>query len=201
MSVFQIDKNGWCLQAQHFQSENCDERPENIDIDLLVLHNISLPPNEFGENWITDFFLNRLDYEAHPYFDSLRRLKVSSHFFIRRNGALIQFVSTEKRAWHAGISDFCGRERCNDFSIGVEIEGSDFQPFEPAQYKTLIKLTNALCVKHPIKHVAGHQHIAPDRKTDPGPFFDWKLFLDEISKSNVAAASKLDFPYFPKKYA
>ena len=145
-------------------------------IDLLVIHNISLPPGEFGGSYIADLFTNRLDCDAHPYFDQLRNLRVSAHFLIRRNGEVIQFVSANDRAWHAGVSNFRGRERCNDFSIGIELEGTDFQAFESFQYDSLAALTTALRARYSFANVAGHEHIAPGRKTDPGPFFDWERF-------------------------
>jgi AmpD protein len=144
-----------------------------MPIDLLVVHNISLPPRCYGGQAIIDLFTNRLDCAAHPYFEQLRGLRVSAHFLIRRDGTLLQFVPCAKRAWHAGVSSHLGRERCNDFSIGVELEGSDFDPFEPAQYGMLVELTRTLRTRYPIDHLAGHSDIAPGRKTDPGPYFDW----------------------------
>ena len=171
-----IDEQGWAEQVLHMPSPNFDERAEGVAIDLLVVHNISLPPGEFGGPYIGDLFLNRLDYDAHPYFDQLRPLRVSAHFLIRRDGQIIQFVSARNRAWHAGVSVFCEKERCNDFSIGIELEGTDDQVFELPQYEALAALTVALQVAYPLRNVAGHEHIAPDRKTDPGPFFDWQLY-------------------------
>lgn len=171
-----IDEQGWAEQALHMPSPNFDERAEGVAIDLLVVHNISLPPGEFGGSYIGDLFLNRLDYDAHPYFDQLRPLRVSAHFLIRRDGQIIQFVSARNRAWHAGVSVFCEKEKCNDFSIGIELEGTDDQAFELAQYEALAALTVALQIAYPLRNVAGHEHIAPDRKTDPGPFFDWQLY-------------------------
>ena len=175
-----IDKEGWCQQATRLVSPNQNDRPDNQEIDLLVIHNISLPPGQFGGHCIADLFLNRLDCDAHPFFDQLRSLKVSSHFFIRRDGSLFQFVSANQRAWHAGASSFKGREGCNDFSIGVELEGTDVVPFEPAQYDTLVSLTEALCRHYPLQTITGHQHIAPVRKTDPGPFFDWHHYKNML---------------------
>ena len=186
-----IDKEGWCLQATRLASPNQNDRPDNQGIDLLVIHNISLPPGQFGGHCIADLFLNRLDCNAHPFFDQLRTLKVSSHFFIRRDGSLFQFVSADKRAWHAGVSSFKGREGCNDFSVGVELEGTDFVSFEPEQYETLVSLTDALRRRYSLKTITGHQHIAPVRKTDPGPFFDWQLYkkmLGETSTSETGNA-------------
>lgn len=171
---FQIDAAGWAVGAQHLPSPNFDARAEGTEIALLVIHNISLPPGQFGGPFIADLFLNQLDYEADPYFDQLRPLRVSAHFLIRRDGAVLQFVSANDRAWHAGVSSFCGQERCNDFSIGIELEGTDFEAFADAQYAALAALTLALKTAYPLMHVAGHEHIAPGRKTDPGPFFDWR---------------------------
>ena len=159
---------------------------------LIVIHNISLPPGEFGGSAIADLFLNQLDCNAHPYYDAhLRGLRVSSHFLIRRDGALEQFVSCDARAWHAGVSNFFGRERCNDFSIGVELEGTDDTAFDDAQYATLGALVRALVAHYPIEALAGHADIAPGRKTDPGPCFDW---------SRLAHDAALDAQYFPYRH-
>ncbi|MGZ3236367.1 MAG: 1,6-anhydro-N-acetylmuramyl-L-alanine amidase AmpD [Burkholderiaceae bacterium] len=182
---FNIDSAGWCQEVLHTHSPNFDARPDPTTIDLLVIHNISLPPGQFGGPFIADLFSNRLDYEADPYFDQLRSLRVSSHFLIRRDGSIVQFVSANDRAWHAGISSFCGRERCNDFSIGIELEGTDFTPFEPTQYAALGKLTLALQRRYPLKFVAGHEQIAPGRKTDPGPFFDWTCYQEVWRQEGV----------------
>ena len=157
-------------------SPHCDERPEGAKIALLVIHNISLPPGEYGGPWIDDLFMGRLDPGAHPYFAEIAALKVSSHYLIRRDGALIQYVPTEKRAWHAGVSSWKGRERCNDFSIGVELEGSDDVPFSEPQYETLIALAKELFERYGKLDIAGHSDIAPGRKTDPGPWFEWERF-------------------------
>lgn len=184
--TFTIDQDGWCPQARQMLSPNHNDRPEGQPVELLVIHNISLPPGQFGGPYITDMFLNRLDCDQHPFFDQLRKLKVSSHFFIKRTGELIQFVPTEKRAWHAGASSFMGREGCNDFSVGIEVEGTDFVPFEPAQYKTLAALTKALAARYPqMKNVTGHEHIAPIRKTDPGPFFDWTGYCQAMADNGI----------------
>lgn len=182
-----IDSKGWCTDAMRLDSPNQNDRPENQAIDLLVIHNISLPPGEFGGHYITDLFLNRLDCDRHPFFDQLRSLNVSSHFLIRRNGTLIQFVSADKRAWHAGVSAYRGRQGCNDFSIGIEMEGTDYVPFMPQQYDTLVLLTAALCRRYPLETVTGHQYIAPVRKTDPGPFFDWNCFREKLEKKEVCS--------------
>ncbi|MBS1169769.1 MAG: N-acetyl-anhydromuranmyl-L-alanine amidase [Burkholderiaceae bacterium] len=186
---FLIADDGWCAAAQQVPSPNCDERPAGAAIDLLLIHNISLPPGEFGGSQIAELFTNTLDCDAHPYFDRLRSLRVSAHFFIRRDGQLLQFVSTNQRAWHAGVSQFGGRERCNDFSIGIEIEGTDFEPFNDRQYQVLTALTQALQQRYPLAAVAGHQHVAPVRKTDPGPFFDWNRYRALLAVSGQVALS------------
>ncbi|WP_374621702.1 1,6-anhydro-N-acetylmuramyl-L-alanine amidase AmpD [Pandoraea sp.] len=173
-AVLTLDAYGWVREAEHLPSPNFDMRPEGMPTDLLVVHNISLPPGQFGGGEIAAFFQNRLDHDAHPFFDEIRGVHVSSHFLVRRNGALQQFVSCDARAWHAGASSFEGRTRCNDFSIGVELEGTDDRPFTAAQYVTLAALTRALLQHYPIRAVAGHADIAPGRKTDPGPHFEWQ---------------------------
>ena len=171
---FAVGHDGWVRGARALPSPNFEARPVGATPSLIVIHNISLPPGQFGGGAIADLFLNRLDCDAHPYFDAhLRGLRVSSHFVIRRDGDLEQFVSCNERAWHAGVSNFFGRERCNDFSIGIELEGADDQPFEPAQYATLAALIAALRDHYPIEALAGHSDIAPGRKTDPGRHFDW----------------------------
>lgn len=171
-----IEANGWCLQARACPSPNQDARPEGCLPDLLVVHNISLPPGQFGGPYIAELFTNQLDCDAHPYFDQLRSVRVSAHFLIQREGQLWQFVATTQRAWHAGVSELAGRSRCNDFSIGVELEGSDCQPFTEPQYARLAALTVALQQRHALQTVTGHEHIAPGRKTDPGPCFDWPRY-------------------------
>ena len=173
---FSIDEAGWCPQARHVPSPNFDARPADMAIDLLVIHNISLPPGEFGTGDIEALFTNQLDIQAHPYFAQLDGVRVSAHFLIARDGTTTQFVSTHDRAWHAGVSTFGDRQRCNDFSIGVEVEGDDHTPFCDVQYATLVALTNALSIAHPISAVTGHENIAPGRKTDPGPHFDWARY-------------------------
>jgi len=188
-SEFIISEDGWCSGMEHLPSPNFDARPVGAKIDLLVVHNISLPPGQFETKYIADLFTNCLDCEAHPYFDRLRTLRVSAHFLIRRSGKSMQFVSVNDRAWHAGVSSFAGRERCNDFSIGIELEGSDFEPFSAAQYETLAQLTAVLAAAYPLAHVAGHEHIAPGRKSDPGPFFDWAHYRMRYSEILTADAS------------
>lgn len=197
MTRFEIDADGWASGAERMPSPNFDRRAEGTAIDLLVIHNISLPPGEFGGPYIAELFGNRLDCDAHPYFDRLRGMKVSAHFLIRRDGSVIQFVSASDRAWHAGASSFCGRERCNDFSIGIELEGTDFDPFEPLQYEALAALTSALRLRYPITDVSGHEYIAPGRKTDPGPFFDWERYrksLIQKESCSTPATPSLRFP-------
>jgi len=171
-----IDISGFLKGARFVPSPNFDERPPEQPITLLVVHAISLPPKEFGGNEVIDFFTNCLDPAAHPFFDTIRDLRVSSHFFIRRDGEVVQFVSGNLRAWHAGQSEWKNRDRCNDFSIGIELEGSDYVPFEDAQYESLARLARALKAAYPIQDIVGHADIAPGRKTDPGPFFDWPRF-------------------------
>jgi len=173
MIKLQIDQNGLASNISFIHSPNQDARPLDADIKLIVIHNISLPPNEYGGNGVIELFTNQLDPDAHPYYAEIHQLKVSSHFFIRRNGDVIQFVPCSQRAWHAGISNWHGHKRCNDFSIGIELEGSDFEAFEPLQYKALNMLISAIKQAYPIQDVAGHSDIAPGRKTDPGPYFDW----------------------------
>ena len=180
-----LDATGLLDAADFIASPNCDERPPGTDINLLVIHNISLPPNEFGGDGVIELFTNRIDPLAHPYYQSLQGLKVSVHFFIRRDGTLIQFVPCNQRAWHAGVSNWQGRERCNDFSIGIELEGSDTTPFTDAQYEVLIALTRCLCEQYPIQGIAGHSDIAPGRKTDPGPWFDWKRYDSSLSSGLI----------------
>jgi AmpD protein len=192
-----IDGDGWCNMSRREVSPNCDERPDGCIADLLVVHNISLPPGEFGGPYIADLFCNRLDYEADPYFDQLRPLRVSAHFLIRRDGEVVQFVSANRRAWHAGVSVFDGRERCNDFSIGIELEGTDTEPFAEAQYPALAKLTAALQERYALTDVAGHEHIAPVRKTDPGPFFDWGRYRNALEE--IINGAQLRFPAGPLK--
>jgi len=168
-----IDAAGVVCGATQIPSPNCDERPAGTPIELIVVHGISLPPGEFGGAGIVDLFTNRIDPDAHPYFAGLRGLRVSAHFLIRRDGGLLQFVPCVMRAWHAGVSFWRGRARCNDFSIGIELEGTDRVPYENPQYERLCSLIALLARTYPIAGVTGHSDIAPGRKTDPGPFFDW----------------------------
>lgn len=191
--LFEVDAKGWCAGVDHIPSPNHDARPEGVAVDLLVIHNISLPPSEYGGPYIADLFTNCLDCDAHPYFDRLRGLQVSAHFLIRRDGQIIQFVPVTRRAWHAGLSNFQGRERCNDFSIGIELEGSDFEPFTDTQYRQLARLTCSLQKAVPLTHVAGHEHIAPGRKTDPGPFFAWDTYWHECGSWHAMTSPHSDF--------
>lgn len=175
------EADGWCRAAYCDPSPNFDERPDGIDISLLIIHNISLPLGCFGTSCVADLFCNRLNFDAHPSFKELRGVRVSAHFLIGRDGALTQFVSTKARAWHAGASSFGGRQRCNDFSIGIEVEGTDSEPFTGAQYQALTGLTVGLRQAHPLTDVTGHEHVAPGRKTDPGPLFDWAAYRNAFS--------------------
>lgn len=184
-----IDAAGLLNTAEFIASPNCDERPAGTEISLLVIHNISLPPDEFGGDGAIELFTNQIDPQAHPYYQTLQGLKVSAHFFIRRDGAIIQFVPCMKRAWHAGVSQWQGRERCNDFSIGIELEGSDTTPFTDAQYTALAALTQCLCDRYPIKDIAGHSGIAPGRKTDPGPCFDWLRYAADVNRGDLFLAA------------
>jgi N-acetyl-anhydromuramoyl-L-alanine amidase len=178
----EIDKLSGLLQGvRYLPSSNHDARPENMPIDMIVIHNISLPPGQFGSGAIERFFCDQLDMTQHPYFQTIADLKVSSHLLIDRKGVITQFVPFHKRAWHAGVSCFEGRERCNDFSIGIELEGTDDLPFESAQYDALVNVIHLLMQEYPLitrDRIVGHSDIAPGRKTDPGAAFDWnKLFI------------------------
>ena len=182
-TIFSIDRAGWCEQARRVPSPHHNERIGPNDISLLVIHGISLPPGEFGGPWIDDLFLGRLDPDAHPYFAGIHQLRVSAHCLIRRDGELVQYVPFTARAWHAGVSSWEGREACNDFSIGIELEGTDELPFEDAQYQALTELTRALLCAYPdmsAERICGHSDIAPGRKTDPGPCFDWARLRDAL---------------------
>ncbi|WP_298612429.1 1,6-anhydro-N-acetylmuramyl-L-alanine amidase AmpD [uncultured Thiothrix sp.] len=164
------------VEAQQCPSPNHDERPDGCLPELIVVHNITLPPGEFGGDYINQLFTNTLNKDAHPFFAEICHLKVASHLLIRRDGQIIQYVPFHLRAFHAGLSIYRGRSRCNDFSIGIELEGTDFTPFTEEQYQQLTKVIQALCLSYPslsLEQITGHQHIAPERKTDPGPFFDW----------------------------
>ena len=183
-SEFVVDTDSGRLQPARFcQSPNCDARPADAPIDLLVLHGISLPPGEFGGDAIEKLFCNCLDCDVHPYFEALRGLEVSAHLLIRRDGEIIQFVPFTERAWHAGESRFRGRERCNDFSIGVELEGEDDTPYDDRQYAQLAAVAHALLAAYPqldARRIVAHSDIAPGRKTDPGAAFDWLRLYDAL---------------------
>lgn len=167
-------RDGWYAGARHAPSPNHGPRPADADVDLALVHSISLPPGVYGGPEIEQLFTNRLDWQAHPYFQQIQGLEVSSHFLIRRDGELVQFVSVLDRAWHAGRSCWRGRDNCNDYSVGIELEGLEHLSFEPAQYDTLVSLLQALAREYPaLRHVAGHEHVAPGRKQDPGAAFDW----------------------------
>jgi len=172
--------------ATFIRSPNCDARANEADISLLVIHNISLPPGKFGGDYVQQLFTNCLNPEDHPYFQGIYQLEVSAHLFIRRNGDIIQFVPFYQRAWHAGQSHFRGKERCNDFSIGIELEGSDDQAFTPEQYEQLTSITISLMRHYPritADKICGHQHIAYQRKTDPGPEFDWSKYFNALKEN------------------
>lgn len=178
--MFEVDREGWVVPARRLPSSNFNARPDGAEVDLLVIHNISLPAEQFGGPYIEALFTNCLDCTAHSSFGDLQGLEVSAHFLINRNGALTQFVSCLDRAWHAGASCHAGRENCNDFSIGIELEGADTIPFTDAQYRQLAALSRALMCRFPAltsERIVGHSDIAPGRKTDPGPAFDWSRYL------------------------
>ncbi len=179
--------------ARQVPSPNCDARPAGADPELIVLHGISLPPGEFGGPGIVDLFTNRLDWDAHPYYAGIRGLEVSSHLLIRRDGTVTQFVPFTERAWHAGPSCFRDRECCNDFSIGIELEGTDDMPYDDAQYEVLADVVRALIAAYPrlsARRIAAHSDIAPGRKTDPGPAFDWRRLYDGLRGDGPAQASR-----------
>ncbi len=171
---------GWLSGVRRVASPNHDARPPQTAVELLVIHNISLPPTEYGGNAIERFFTNTLDHSEHPFYEQIKGVRVSSHFLVRRDGQIVQFVPSNKRAWHAGVSTWRGRSRCNDFSIGIELEGSDFEPFTDRQYYALARLTRCLKRIYPIRDIVGHSDIAPERKTDPGPFFDWERYAARL---------------------
>lgn len=181
---FSVDA-GRLKPARWLASPNYNARPENTTIDLLVLHNISLPPEQFGDGFIGDFFCNRLDTARHPYFETVRSHKVSAHLLITRRGDIVQFVAFEDRAWHAGVSAYQGRKDCNNFSIGIELEGCDNLSYAPVQYAVLAAATRVLMRAYPgidSERIVGHSDIAPERKTDPGPRFDWERFHRQLSR-------------------
>jgi len=176
-----IEPDGWLAGVRRVESPNCDDRPAGTEISLLVVHSISLPPGEYGGDSIEKLFTNRLDPDAHPYFRQIEGMKVSAHFLVRRDGRVIQFVPVHRRAWHAGVSSWRGRSACNDFSIGVELEGTDDAPFEEAQYLALGELIARLRSALPLRDLAAHSDVAPGRKTDPGPGFAWDRVLSRLA--------------------
>ena len=182
-------RGGWLQAARRIDSPNFGPRPAGVEIDLVVVHSISLPPGEYGGDAIERLFTNRLDFDAHPYYDALRGLEVSAHFVIRRDGSLLQFVSCAKRAWHAGASTWNGRSGCNDFSIGIELEGREGGTFEAVQYERLAATLKTLAERYPIRAVAGHEHVAPGRKHDPGQGFDWRRLRQSAGLCGVDFAT------------
>jgi AmpD protein len=178
---------GWWYGARRVESPNYNERPDGERVTLAVIHSISLPPGVYGGDEIERLFTNRLDWDAHPYFQQIRGIEVSSHFVIRRDGELLQFVSCERRAWHAGRSQWRGRDECNDFSIGIELEGLEGETFEDAQYDALIELLRVSIARYPIAEVVGHEHVAPTRKIDPGPGFEWPRLARALGASGTTA--------------
>lgn len=178
----------WQVATQRF-SPNCCARPHGETVNLVVLHNISLPPFEYGTGAVEKLFTNQISGSEHPFFVQLVDLRVSSHFFITRQGEVVQFVSCNDMAYHAGVSQFRGREKCNAFSIGIELEGCDFEPFAAAQYPALIELLQAICAVYPIDAITGHEHIAPNRKTDPSAFFDWTKLVDFMVDKNIGTTN------------
>ena len=184
---------GWCAGVRHCPSAHCNERPQG-EISLLVLHNISLPPGQFGTGRVQEFFTSGLNASEHTYFAGIVDMRVSAHFFIERDGQISQFVSCLQRAWHAGVSSFAGRDNCNDFSLGIELEGTDDLPYSEAQYDALLALVQQLLAAYPalsVERICGHSDIAPGRKTDPGPAFDWPRLRTALLAGPVAVASPI----------
>ena len=184
---------GWCAGVRHCPSAHCNERPQG-EISLLVLHNISLPPGQFGTGKVQEFFTSGLNASEHAYFAGIADMRVSAHFFIERDGQISQFVSCLQRAWHAGVSSFAGRDNCNDFSLGIELEGTDDLPYSEAQYDALVPLVQQLLAAYPalsVERICGHCDIAPGRKTDPGPAFDWPRLRTALLAGPVAVASPI----------
>lgn len=184
MSTPTIDEKGWYPLARRVPSPHFDDRPIEEDVSLLVVHNISLPPGQFGGAYIEDFFLGKLDASIHPFFNVIKDMRVSAHCLIRRDGEVVQFVPFGARAWHAGMSSFAGRARCNDYSVGIELEGTDYVAYTEAQYQSLQRLSLALLARYPEmtrERITGHQYIAPLRKSDPGLVFDWRRFKNSLS--------------------
>jgi N-acetyl-anhydromuramoyl-L-alanine amidase len=174
-------QDGWYRFARRLDSPNFGQRPAGACVDLIVVHSISLPPGLYGGDEVQRLFTNTLEWDAHPYFKSIEGMKVSSHFYVRRGGELWQFVSCDDRAWHAGASQYRGRADCNDDSVGIELEGLEGHPFEDAQYEALAGLCAAIAQRYPVAHIAGHEHIAPGRKADPGAGFDWAVLQRSLA--------------------
>lgn len=180
-----VDRLGWLDAARRAASDNCDARPPGTLVDSVIVHYISLPPEHFRGDAVERFFTNRLDFGGHPWFGRLRDVHVSAHFLLRRRGELLQFVSCNERAWHAGASRLLTRERCNDFSIGIELEGSSERPFTRTQYRRLNSLLAALSRQYPLRFIAGHSDVAPGRKEDPGPYFDWHELRPALMSAGI----------------
>jgi N-acetyl-anhydromuramoyl-L-alanine amidase len=185
---------GWWQHARRVRSPNFGPRPEGTQVTLAIVHSISLPPGEYGSDDVERFFTNRLDASAHPYFEQISAQRVSAHFFIRRDGEVVQFVSCDQRAWHAGTSQWRGRDNCNDWSIGIELEGLEGERFERAQYRALIRLMHSLRIRYPLTEVIGHEHVAPSRKADPGARFEWprlaRAFIGRLATARELAKTK-----------
>ncbi|WP_404229432.1 1,6-anhydro-N-acetylmuramyl-L-alanine amidase AmpD [Acinetobacter venetianus] len=186
--------DGQLQGATQIASPNFNVRPDGTDIQLIVIHNISLPPSQFGGGYIQQFFQNKLDWSLHPYFQTIEGMQVSAHLLILRTGEVIQFVNFNDRSWHAGRSSYLAQKECNDYSIGIELEGSDDLPFEKEQYQSLVDVVQTLQQAYPKiqNHIAGHSDIAPKRKTDPGPFFDWQLFRFQLSAAKLSKKTSFD---------
>ncbi len=186
--------DGQLQGATQIASPNFNVRPDGTDIQLIVIHNISLPPSQFGGGYIQQFFQNKLDWSLHPYFQTIEGMQVSAHLLILRTGEVIQFVNFNDRSWHAGRSSYLAQKECNDYSIGIELEGSDDLPFEKEQYQSLVDVVQTLQQAYPKiqNHIAGHSDIAPKRKTDPGPFFDWPLFRFQLSAAKLSKKTSFD---------
>ena len=185
-------RGGWYRFARRLDSPNLGPRPPGVQGELLVLHSISLPPGQYGGDEVQALFTNRLDWNAHPYFKTIEGLQVSAHFYVRRGGELWQFVSCDDRAWHAGASHWRGRDNCNDFSVGIELEGIEGGPFEPAQYEAVASLCAALAQRYPVQQVVGHEHVAPGRKQDPGPGFDCQQLARNVGWGRDAIPAAAD---------
>lgn len=181
----EVGHDGWLAGVRRVPSPNCDARPAGTAIDTVIVHHISLPPERFQGDAVERLFTNSLDHAAHPWFERLRDVRVSAHLLVRRHGGIVQFVSCDQRAWHAGPSCLLGRDRCNDFSIGIELEGSSLRPFTASQYRRLESLLASLAQRYPLALIAGHSDVAPGRKEDPGPFFDWRALAPVLRATGI----------------